>query len=259
MLTLTLAVMVASFLGSFHCVGMCGPFAVLAAHGGPVARCTVAYHVGRLTTYLSAGLLAGVVGTMLHLSGELAGIQSIAARLAGGLLVVVGAFKLLRLWPRFGEIRWFGANKSVTSPTGVAGMLLRLRPWMAGHGALTRAYLTGLFTTWLPCGWLYLFVLFAAGTGGVVPSLVVMIAFWIGSLPALTALSLGATRLLPRLQSSLPMIAALVLILTGFYTATGRASADLSAMKLPRLQIDSADSLVDLADEPLPCCQPVSP
>jgi hypothetical protein len=55
------------------------------------------------------------------------------------------------------------------------------------------------------------------------------------------------------------MIAALVLILTGFYTATGRASADLSAMKLPRLQIDSADSLVDLADEPLPCCQPVSP
>ena len=87
MLTLAGAIFLASLLGSMHCVGMCGPLALWATGGGRSRTSVVAYHLGRLTTYLSAGLAAGVLGTALTIGGNAAGLQSLAATLAGGLLV----------------------------------------------------------------------------------------------------------------------------------------------------------------------------
>jgi sulfite exporter TauE/SafE len=266
MITLALAVLFASFLGSLHCVGMCGPFAVWATHGGSARTAIVAYHFGRLTTYLSAGLVAGVVGSMVELGGDLAGYQSLAAKLAGGLLIFFGIARLLTLMPWFRGDSFRGdsfrgasiqGGASTPKPSTVAALLQRLKPFVAGYGPRARAYVTGLLTTWLPCGWLYLFVLIAAGTGDVLQAFGVMGAFWLGTLPALTALALGARQLIPRLQSSLPIIAGVLLIVTGFYTATGRASADLSRMVTPTVEWnDSTDALIHLVDQPLPCCEP---
>ena len=261
MITLALAVLFASFLGSLHCVGMCGPFEVWATHGGSARAAMVAYHFGRLTTYLSAGLVAGVVGSMVELGGDLAGYQSLAAKLAGGLLIFFGIARLLTLMPWFGgnSVRGNSVRSGATSPkpSTVAALLQRLKPLVVGYGPLTRAYATGLLTTWLPCGWLYLFVLIAAGTGDVVQAFGVMGAFWLGTIPALTALALGARQLIPRLQSSLPIIAGVLLIVTGLYTATGRASADLSRVVAPDVGWkDSPDALMHLVDQPLPCCEP---
>ena len=167
MITLALAVLIASFLGSLHCVGMCGPFALWATHGGSARVSLAAYHVGRLTTYLSAGLAAGVLGSMLEIGGEVAGYQSLAAKVAGGLLIFFGIARLLLLLP------WFGGKPAAATveskPSLVATLLQRLKPVIAGRGPLARAYFVGFLTTWLPCGWLYLFVLIAAGTGEVPP------------------------------------------------------------------------------------------
>lgn len=234
MLTLAIAVLFASFLGSLHCVGMCGPFAIWATHGGAARTSITAYHFGRLTTYLSAGLVAGILGSMVQVGGEIAGYQSLAAKIAGGLLIFFGIAKLLTLLP------WFRGNPSEVKPSAVAGLLQRLKPIIGDRGPLARAYFAGLLTTWLPCGWLYLFVLIAAGTGQVAHAVVVMAAFWLGSLPALTALALGARQLIPRFQSSLPIIAGVLLIMTGLYTATGRAAADLSTMVAPKVELDGS-------------------
>ena len=251
MLTLAIAVLFASFLGSLHCVGMCGPFAIWATHGGAARTSITAYHFGRLTTYLSAGLVAGILGSMVQVGGEIAGYQSLAAKIAGGLLIFFGIAKLLTLLP------WFRGNPSEVKPSAVAGLLQRLKPIIGDRGPLARAYFAGLLTTWLPCGWLYLFVLIAAGTGQVAHAVVVMAAFWLGSLPALTALALGARQLIPRFQSSLPIIAGVLLIMTGLYTATGRAAADLSTMVAPKVELDgSSGALIHLKDQPLPCCEP---
>ncbi len=85
----------------------------------------------------------------------------------------------------------------------------------------------------------------------------VMAAFWLWTLPALTALTLGAHSLLPRFRRLLPIAASVLLIVTGFYTATGRATADLSAMTPPTISADgSVMQLIHLKDEPLPCCEP---
>ena len=61
---------------------------------------------------------------------------------------------------------------------------------------LPRALSTGLLTAFLPCGWLYLFALKAAGTGSPLQGALFMIAFWLGSVPALVLVG-PACRLWP--------------------------------------------------------------
>lgn len=252
MLTLALAVMTASLLGSLHCVGMCGPFALWATAGGSSRGALAAYHLGRLTTFLSAGLAAGVFGTAVSIGGQIAGFQSLAAQFAGGCLIFAGLLRLFSLIPFFQA-----KQTSPAKPSRIALLLQQAKPLIAGRGPMARAYFGGLVTTWLPCGWLYLFVLVAAGTGDVVTALTVMTAFWIGTLPGLTAVAVGARSLIPRFRSILPIAAGLLLIVTGLYTATGRASADLSSMQFHAPDaVETPQSLVGLTDESLPCCEP---
>ena len=259
MLTLALAVMFASLLGSLHCVGMCGPFALWATHGGASGVSIAAYHLGRLTTFLSAGLAAGLLGSAITIGGDFAGYQTLAAKVAGGLLIFAGISRLLLLLPLFQGRALLQPNALAASkPSWIAGLLQKAKPIIAGRGPTGQAYLGGLLTTWLPCGWLYLFVLVAAGTGDVFLALTVMLAFWLGTLPALTALTLGARSLIPRFRTMLPLAASVLLIATGLYTATGRASADLSTMRRPdsAAQTDTATLIGLAAEEPLPCCDP---
>ncbi|MBL8856276.1 MAG: sulfite exporter TauE/SafE family protein, partial [Planctomycetaceae bacterium] len=59
MIALLVTVFVASLLGSLHCVGMCGPFALLAGTGdGRSFRAapTMAYSAGRLISYVAVGI-----------------------------------------------------------------------------------------------------------------------------------------------------------------------------------------------------------
>jgi len=260
--SLGLAVLIASLLGSLHCVGMCGPFALWATDTRRRPIALVAYHAGRLTTYLSAGLMAGVVGSTLTISGQMAGFQSSAAKLAGVALVGIG---LLRVWRavrrKIGTSQRSGP-KGETSPVPIspppsrfAKWLHDARPVVANQGPIGRGYLVGLLTTWLPCGWLYLFVLVAAGTGNVVAAMLVMTAFWVGTLPALTGVVLGAGTAMRRYPRFVGLVAGLLLIATGLYTATGRATADLTTLTRPDWQLGGPLEQSEL-DQPLPCCQP---
>ncbi|EMI18058.1 integral membrane protein [Rhodopirellula maiorica SM1] len=253
MLTLAMAVMVASLLGSLHCVGMCGPLALWVTGGGSSRATISAYHLGRLSTYLIAGTAAGILGAAVSIGGDMVGFQSAAAKVAGGMLIAVGVFRLAKLHPRFNRPLLTSATSS--GPSTVAAVLKRFKPLLDRQTAVSRAYLGGLITTWLPCGWLYLFVLVAAGTGGVLSAVVVMFAFWIGTLPALTTMLVGIHSLTPKLRGMLPIAASVFLIVTGLYTVTGRAAVDVSSLVAPSLGDEiTATSLIDLKDEPLPCC-----
>ena len=67
-------------------------------------------------------------------------------------------------------------------------MAFALRP-------LPRSLGIGLLTAFLPCGWLYLFAAYAAGTGSPARGAMVMAAFWLGGVPALLLAGLGGRRL----------------------------------------------------------------
>lgn len=76
-------------LGSFHCVGMCGPIAFLLPvdHKNNVRKLgqIFLYHFGRLSSYAIIGLLFGLLGK----SFSLFGLQQQLSILVGALMILV--------------------------------------------------------------------------------------------------------------------------------------------------------------------------
>ena len=82
-------------LGSAHCVGMCGGFALSIGASSINWRRNFArqfvYSAGRIATYTSIGAIVAYAGLQLNRAvAEAVPVQSILALLAGGLLIVQG-------------------------------------------------------------------------------------------------------------------------------------------------------------------------
>jgi uncharacterized protein len=85
--------------------------------------------------------------------------------------------------------------------------------------------IVGLVTTLLPCGWLYTFVVVAGSTGGAFAGAAVMAVFWVGTVPILFAVGLGAARLLGPLTRRLPVLSATFVLVLGLLTIAGKVHA----------------------------------
>lgn len=279
------AIATASILGSLHCVGMCGPLAIWASgadqhRSSNIWFSTALYHIGRGTTYAIAGLIAGGLGQLVDWGGGIVGIQLLAARIVGGLMIFFGLLALIRLARPFLR-KWFSAKQAGSSnstsstayaapkPNWITAQLLRLRPVLFRLPLPVRGLSVGLMTALLPCGWLYLFALVAAGTGSIWTGSLVMIAFWVGTVPLLVGLVAGTRLLSGRIGRAIPLAASLLLVVAGAYTASGRGFANLnhelkvSSVLLEQLQsgdVASMDAttvqqgLKQLVETPLPCC-----
>ncbi|QDS88219.1 hypothetical protein EC9_24070 [Rosistilla ulvae] len=265
---LATAIVTASLLGSMHCVGMCGPLAIWASGASEnVSRRRVMtsgalYHIGRLITYALAGLIAGAIGSLIDFGGAAMGYQLLAARVVGAIMILIGIHRLISIIaPRKTDATVGPA------PSRIGGLLVRLRPYVFRLPLPGRALATGLLTTLLPCGWLYLFALVAAGTGSLTMGPVVMIAFWIGTVPALVALVAGTQFLSRRFTMAIPAFAAVMLVVGGCYTASGRGFANLGSLTSLQASVEaSAENNDDIdaqiqaiAKTPLPCCQVAPP
>jgi sulfite exporter TauE/SafE len=251
MWTLLSAVLAASLLGSAHCVGMCGPFAMMASRDRTWVTLPM-YHAGRLLTYTLLGALAGVLGARIDVLGSWLGWTSMAARLAGASLVAWAIYRLLQFWR---PSRW----PTVGLP--IAQTLTRLRPKLAGLAPAPRAMAIGGLTTLLPCGWLYIYVIVAAGAASAAAGSMVMLAFWLGTLPALSALAIGWQRLAARHggQRWLPLALSIMLLVSGMLTLwRGDAAVTAWADRFSQ-SVQSADPLERLersATDLPPCCEP---
>lgn len=217
-MTLLLGVLIASLAGSVHCAAMCGAFVcAYAMPRGPGSaagpRAHIAYHGGRLVSYALLGGLAGATGVGLDRAGAIAGVGRGAAIIAGVLMTVWAAAELARLR---------GVRVPQLRTTPAAALLSRLLASGRGQSAERRALTLGLVTTLIPCGWLYVFVATAAATGSVAGAVAVMGVFWLGTVPMLLGVSLGATRLFGRPLRRWPVAAALVVLALGLLTISGR-------------------------------------
>lgn len=258
MVTLFATVWLASLMGSLHCAGMCGPFVAFAVGSAPTRGANsamplhVAYHGGRLTTYLLLGAAAGTLGAALDLSGGLLGLHRLAAPLAGAMMVVFGAAVLLQE---------FGARlPAAPLPTWLRNLVFQGHRVALQMRPLRRAALIGLLTTLLPCGWLYAFAFTAAGTADPWLGALVMLAFWAGTLPALTLVATSVRALTGALAPRIPVLCAVGLVTVGLYTLTGRTRLDAAALAdavRPAVAVVSeshAATGVPTQDAALPCC-----
>jgi sulfite exporter TauE/SafE len=180
----------AGLAGSGHCLGMCGGILAALAVAGPHAsvgqrfRLNLAYHIGRIVTYTLLGLLAGAASQAALFTVLRPKLYWLFA-LANGMVIIIGlatAFGLRRLSLAALDGRGWGFM------SGVIGR--------AASQATTRAFLlAGLAMGLLPCGLVY-GVLISASTGGSwLQGGGMMLAFGLGTLPALLAYGQVATAL----------------------------------------------------------------
>lgn len=249
MWALVAAVFVASVLGSLHCAGMCGAFLAIAVGvpGVGVSRwkMQLAYHGGRLVSYSALGAAAGALGAAANVAGALAGLKPVAAILAGAVMIAFGIVSLLHLsgvgLPRIRPPAWLQRVS-----TALHRRALDTPPF-------TRALTIGLLTTLLPCGWLWAFVITAAGTGAAWSGALAMAVFWVGTLPVLVTLGAGMQGALGVLGRKLPVLTCLLLVGVGVWTLVGRSSLD--PLAIANASSQNNPTTLPSADDVPACCR----
>ena len=226
MIGAALGIVTASVLGSVHCAAMCGGFVCLYAGQSGADQAPLRsqlsshalYNVGRLISYLALGALAGWLGAGVTKLGALAGLSRAATVVAGALMIGWGVSSIAaQRGIRLG-FATTGTPLAWQRALGRALHALREQPMAV------RALLTGLGTTLLTCGWLYVFVAAAGGTGSVRDGLTVMAIFWLGTVPALVAVGIGAQRVFGPFRRRLPTLGAVTVMLMGVLALSGHLS-----------------------------------
>jgi sulfite exporter TauE/SafE len=185
-LPLVLSALVLGLAGSPHCVGMCGGLVTASQAGrrrlpmaadGRAARTlrALAQNGGRLFAYGVAGAAAGGAGQLV---GRVA-----ADRARWGLEVVAAIALLMAGLTLMGRIP--------SSPAFGRGVWARLAPVagrLVGATTLRGAFGFGLVWGFIPCGLVYSALSIAAASASPINGFSVMIAFGMGTAPALVAL-----------------------------------------------------------------------
>ncbi len=217
-----LAILTASLLGSLHCVGMCGGFATLAGareDGGQGSGPVFAYHGARVAAYILLGAIAGALGAGLDLFGRMAGLQRVAGVAMGASLLVLALHGLWRIrHPLRGDLTQLGG------PRPRPRRLDRLRAQLlraSRRGPWIGAAATGALAVFLPCLWLWSYVILAASTGSAARGALAMAAFALGTLPALFALSWISRVVSRRWAQRAPLLSALLLAVLGCASIVG--------------------------------------
>jgi len=189
--------------------------------------------------------LAGGLGATLDLAIADTGVR-IAGFLAAGAVALFGVASMLRA---------AGMRRRLRLPPVLQQLQLELGSLVAKWPARRRALGMGVLSVLLPCGWLYAFVAVAAGTGSPFVGAAVMTAFWIGTVPALMVVGLGARRLALRWPGLRLATAALVTVL-GLGVASTRLQAELRLVRPDSPSSHSAEEALAHAIEEVPeCCR----
>lgn len=193
--------------GSLHCVGMCGGFPLALRAGGPGIRRQLLYNLGRLNTLVCFGALAGGLGAAVVSTGPVRQVER-ALAIAAGVVIIVAAVDML------GLVRWraprLAALVHATVGRALGGVMRSRSP--AAPLAL------GVFNAFLPCGLVYAFVAQAATAGSPWGGVLVMLAFGLGTVPAM--LTLGIARVLARPAVRAPMTVASGVLVLAFGVVT---------------------------------------
>ena len=206
------AAFVTGFLGSAHCVGMCGGISGLFAVSASVTSLraqmpkAITYNLGRLLSYAILGALVALLGKTTV--GVIPRITA-PVRLASGILIILVGLQLAFGW-------------RILAPLESAGAKIWKRIAPAAKGlvpveTMTQALGLGLIWGWLPCGLVYSVLLLAATTTETVSGALVMIAFGLGTMPAMLATGMSASKL-AQFMSGKRLGAGLLIILIGIAT-----------------------------------------
>lgn len=205
-----LTVFAASIAGSVHCVGMCG--GLMLAATGTKLRSLFAYHLARWIAYLSVGSIAGYLGNELFYDWRWLPFQIFFSTVFLLLLLTVGLSYFFG-WGKLKDLKLTNASMRISR----FGINLGLKMGRA-DGSIARAAMIGFFTVFLPCGWLYSFILLALATHSVLYGGLTLTIFWLGTVPALMGSRIFIQGLMAKLGVNGTRVISVMMIFVAFFS-----------------------------------------
>jgi sulfite exporter TauE/SafE len=201
------------FLGTGHCIGMCGPLVFTFPASTGRFNTHLWYHAGRVGTYTFSGALLGGIGAgLLQISGARIASSSMAmvnwiqvalSLLAALCMLIFGLARcgLLR------EPEWM----TTVLPESLPGLGRFLRHILASPSGPAMLILGGLMG-FIPCGLSYAAFTRALPSGGAGVGALLLLSFGLGTVPGLLLLGTGISNLFRRYQYQMNLLAGIVMI-----------------------------------------------
>ncbi|WP_439880108.1 sulfite exporter TauE/SafE family protein [Pontibacter sp. MBLB2868] len=168
-------------VGSFHCVGMCGPIAMalpfVGSSGWRYYAGRLLYNGGRIVTYASLGALAGALGETLQMAGLQQTISIVSGLLILLLLVLPATLK--------------GKYANVLGTDKLMAWVRRRLGYYFQKNSLGALFMVGLLNGLLPCGFVYIALAGAISIKGVAGAMAYMALFGLGTFPLMFLVSLS--------------------------------------------------------------------
>lgn len=212
MLETAIAGLLMGTLGSFHCVGMCGPLALaLPLNDNSLFSKftgTLLYNGGRVFTYSLLGLVAGLLGK----SFSMFGLQQLLSISLGVFMLIL--IIITKLFPSL-----LKGNKPGIHFFEKVRRIISQFFFKKNQSSL---FAIGILNGLLPCGLVYLAIAAATAAGSVNNSVIFMAAFGTGTLPVMWSIAfwgnLVGNGIRQKIRSAYPylvMLMACLLIIRG--------------------------------------------
>jgi sulfite exporter TauE/SafE len=175
-------------LGSGHCIGMCGPFAIAVSAGSAnavtmVAR-QLAYQIGKATSYLFIGLVLLTLTDMVNARDPLLGLQNLLAAFTGAVMVAAGLAYALEWRLPTTLSRWWQGS----AVCGAMSVLWR-------SPSLLKSLLIGWLNGFLPCGLSLTAILYLVNYGKIEAVVAGAYVFGLGTMPGLLLLAFAGRKI----------------------------------------------------------------
>jgi sulfite exporter TauE/SafE len=197
----------AGLLGAPHCLGMCtGLAGGTFVHQGLAGRGLSAalYHAGRVATYVALGVAGALLGRVLVQSGAFGKGQGLLMIAAGAAVIVLG-LGLAGAFPfaRPARCRTTAGGVAVAPPA---------------QRRLRTALLAGVGNGLVPCSLVFSVAIKASALASPLEAGAVMLAFGLGTVPAMLGVSLLGGALGEALRGVQLRLAGLVVVALGAWT-----------------------------------------
>jgi sulfite exporter TauE/SafE len=213
-----IGVFMIGLMGGFgHCIGMCGGFVLtytlkvnendfiekpnwwqrLSPH--------LLYSTGRIISYMIIGNLLGLLGTAIDSMVALR-VQGFLEIFAGAVMILMG-LDLAGIIPNLNPNTFPGVNPFKKLVTNLFTKVRR-------DNIIGLGFVLGF----IPCGLVYAAGAKAIASSSIVGGMLIMLAFGIGTMPAMVVTGLVSGRIPRKLQSYIYRVAALLVIILGVLT-----------------------------------------
>lgn len=201
MLTLIVSATVMGFIGSVHCLGMCGPLMLYhfpKLNNQKAWANFVLYHIARIIAYVMIGVMFGQIGWI----AKFFGLQQFIS-IATGLFIILWSISyvvpLKKITPgfQFNLFNYVGLNK------------------LNNVSSALKFGVAGLINGFLPCGFSFVAFMIAMNFQSPLHASLFMLFFGIATIPALALISILSTKTIANQKLVKIKLLPLIALITG--------------------------------------------